>query len=85
MSFGNAVRELNRKAGQGSFPVWNRHRPLLSNVPEGQIQPFGLSSGRKQLEYRFIVWEGALVLEDFPQRAIERLYSIGSVNHPPNI
>jgi len=38
-------------------------------------------SSVEQLEYRLIIWERALMLEDFPQRAVEEFNRIGGVDH----
>ena len=66
----------NRKLLKGSFPVFDRHHPLLTDVVQAKInQPIN----------RFIVREDGTALDDLSQTEVERLDEIDGIDNLTNL
>ena|GEM_PF-5944666 len=67
------VTEQNNKLIECRLPVPQRPGPLLRHPVQTQVQQF---------EYRFVIGKGPAILQHLAHRVIQRLDSIGRIQHP---
>ena len=68
---GHSLLKLDSKPGQRSLPIPDRHRPLLADVIQGQVEQF---------QQRIVTGKRSPVLRNLAQSHVHRLNGVSRVN-----